>query len=237
MPRRLKNLRITEVSGVDKGAGEGVRVVLMKRAEEEEPMSTIVDVIKSLTTMSDTNFAAGMSATIEKRALSRDQCFALLKARAEALRQGGESDATAFAKAYCGLSPRIPGGPALIALFNKLEKAMHSVEEQAGSQRHVAPKPVPSWPSPTRPRTTSAPTSAAQAGSENAPSDTRSPRRGRNPAEDDDDDDDLDTMVTKEMRERKISKSAAYTEVLKSERGRELLQRDLARSRRANSAA
>ncbi len=32
MPRRLKNLRISEVSTVDRGAGEGVRILLMKRA-------------------------------------------------------------------------------------------------------------------------------------------------------------------------------------------------------------
>lgn len=33
MPRTLKNIRITEVSSVDRGAGEGVKVLLMKRAE------------------------------------------------------------------------------------------------------------------------------------------------------------------------------------------------------------
>ena len=31
MPRILRNLRIDEISSVDKGAGDGVRIVLMKR--------------------------------------------------------------------------------------------------------------------------------------------------------------------------------------------------------------
>lgn len=35
MPRILRNLRINEVSGVDRGAGEGVKILLMKRAEGE----------------------------------------------------------------------------------------------------------------------------------------------------------------------------------------------------------
>lgn len=33
MPRTLKNIRITEVSSVDRGAGEGVKVLLMKRSD------------------------------------------------------------------------------------------------------------------------------------------------------------------------------------------------------------
>ena len=33
MPRILKNIRIDEVSAVTKGAGEGTRVVLMKRED------------------------------------------------------------------------------------------------------------------------------------------------------------------------------------------------------------
>jgi hypothetical protein len=34
MPRILRNLKITEISSVDKGAGDGVRIVLMKRYDE-----------------------------------------------------------------------------------------------------------------------------------------------------------------------------------------------------------
>lgn len=40
MPRVLTNLRIDEVSSVDRGAGEGVKIMLMKR-EGTEPMSKI----------------------------------------------------------------------------------------------------------------------------------------------------------------------------------------------------
>lgn len=36
MPRVLKDLKISEVSGVDRGAGEGVRVVLMKRHDDQQ---------------------------------------------------------------------------------------------------------------------------------------------------------------------------------------------------------
>jgi len=32
MPRVLRNLTITEISGVDRGAGEGVKIVLRKWA-------------------------------------------------------------------------------------------------------------------------------------------------------------------------------------------------------------
>jgi hypothetical protein len=35
MPRILTKLKITEVSAVDRGAGEGVRILLMKRADDE----------------------------------------------------------------------------------------------------------------------------------------------------------------------------------------------------------
>lgn len=37
MPRVLKDIHITEVSGVDRGAGRGVKIVLMKRDDDQEP--------------------------------------------------------------------------------------------------------------------------------------------------------------------------------------------------------
>lgn len=48
MPRILRNLRIEEVSGVDRGAGEGVRVLLMKRDDappntENDDMTKLLD--------------------------------------------------------------------------------------------------------------------------------------------------------------------------------------------------
>src|SRR6516164_3483477 len=36
MPRVLRNLKIIEVSGVDKGAGRGVRIMLMKRDDDKQ---------------------------------------------------------------------------------------------------------------------------------------------------------------------------------------------------------
>src|SRR5262249_53500946 len=52
MPKILTRLRIDEVSAVDKGAGEGVKVLLMKRADGAQPknedrvMSTFLDFFK-----------------------------------------------------------------------------------------------------------------------------------------------------------------------------------------------
>jgi hypothetical protein len=41
MPKKLTRLKITEVSSVDAGAGEGVKIMLMKREENEEKYPTI----------------------------------------------------------------------------------------------------------------------------------------------------------------------------------------------------
>lgn len=48
MPRQLKNLRIDEVSSVDRGAGEGVRVMLMKRhgVEADDHGGVVIDLAK-----------------------------------------------------------------------------------------------------------------------------------------------------------------------------------------------
>lgn len=47
MPRILKDLKISEVSGVDRGAGEGVRVVLMKRHDQQQEIEmTEADIAK-----------------------------------------------------------------------------------------------------------------------------------------------------------------------------------------------
>ena len=43
MPRRLKNLRVDEISAVDRGAGKGVRVLLMKRFAPPSTPYTSVD--------------------------------------------------------------------------------------------------------------------------------------------------------------------------------------------------
>ena len=43
MPKRLTKLRVTEVSAVDRGAGEGVRVVLMKRGAHFTGADELVD--------------------------------------------------------------------------------------------------------------------------------------------------------------------------------------------------
>src|SRR5713101_6204254 len=40
MPRILRNLKIREVSAVDKGAGRGVRVMLIKRLDDDDTENT-----------------------------------------------------------------------------------------------------------------------------------------------------------------------------------------------------
>jgi hypothetical protein len=244
MPRVLRNLKIREISGVDRGAGVGVKVVLMKRAEEEEPMSTVVtvvDVVKRLMTMPDAEFAPSMSMAISKRALTRDVVFSLLKARAEALRQGGESSETAFVKAYTGLDARIPNGPSLLALYTKAERTLpQNPLDQTGSERRVAPVPPPRFDTPPLPGSVSAPIDDAQAGDENAPARTRA-RRQPEAASDDDGARDqhaakFDSMVRQIMREQNISYSQAVDRAMREPNVRETYNRSIAKSRRANAA-
>ncbi len=46
MPRILRNLKINEVSGVDRGAGRGVKIMLMKRDVDEIDWDEALDVVK-----------------------------------------------------------------------------------------------------------------------------------------------------------------------------------------------
>jgi hypothetical protein len=48
MPRQLKNIRIDEVSSVDRGAGKGVRVLLMKRGDDAESLAADIKHYESI---------------------------------------------------------------------------------------------------------------------------------------------------------------------------------------------
>lgn len=48
MPRILKDITINEVSSVDRGAGRGVKVMLMKRDDDSETIKTAVDLKKAI---------------------------------------------------------------------------------------------------------------------------------------------------------------------------------------------
>ncbi len=67
--RTLRNLRIDEVSGVDKGAGRGVRVMLMKRDGEddaEEVATATAALAKSICSILEDDEVTDPKAAIEK---------------------------------------------------------------------------------------------------------------------------------------------------------------------------
>jgi hypothetical protein len=97
MPKVLTRLRIDEVSAVDRGAGEGVKILLMKRqeAEKEKPMDSIHSIMKS------GGIAATCAAIVAKGATSiseHELVEAATKVAAE--RHPELSPAQAFAKVY-----------------------------------------------------------------------------------------------------------------------------------------
>lgn len=66
MPRQLKNLVISEVSSVDRGAGEGVKILLMKREPNDRDDVVIdFDVLRSLKKIAP-EIAAGIDAAVAK---------------------------------------------------------------------------------------------------------------------------------------------------------------------------
>ena len=81
MPRILKDLKITEVSSVDRGAGEGVRVLLMKR--DETPSTGAVEMnpeeIKAAIAKAAADAAATATAAFVVELAKRDSQIAVLK--------------------------------------------------------------------------------------------------------------------------------------------------------------
>ena len=89
-PTRLKNIRIDEVSSVDKGAGLGVEVVLLKNQQRSEAMSVIEKAMR----MSERELVQfAKTAGIDKPTLSQ-----LIDDKAQALRKDGESREQAFVR-------------------------------------------------------------------------------------------------------------------------------------------
>jgi hypothetical protein len=102
VPKRLKNLRIDDVSSVDKGAGHGVKVLLMKRDApvRRETMASIESISKALYKGIDAG-TVGYSSMLQV---------------AKQLSPGHESDAVCFTKAYAsGSASRVSNGPQILA--------------------------------------------------------------------------------------------------------------------------
>ena len=101
MPNILRNIKISEVSSVDKGAGEDCRVVLRKRDEE-----------RVMRTVTRRQLSDAMRLVIRK---ADDAGYSRMMAIAKGLAQPGESDASAFARCYTGSNPRLPDGNLLLS--------------------------------------------------------------------------------------------------------------------------
>jgi hypothetical protein len=103
MATRLRNLKISEVSGVDKGAGHGVKVLLMKRdapMRREKTMASVELVAKAL-------YKGVAAGTVG---------YASMLKVAKLISPGNESDATCFTRAYAsGSASRVPNGPQILA--------------------------------------------------------------------------------------------------------------------------
>jgi hypothetical protein len=95
MPRLLKELQIFDVSSVDRGAGEGVKVMLMKRDEGQE---ATMDVIQKAQQMPERQ----MIAFCKTDAISKQQLFTLIDDLAQVKRERGESRAQSFTKFITG---------------------------------------------------------------------------------------------------------------------------------------
>ena len=91
MPRLLKELSISEVSSVDRGAGHGVRIMLMKR---DNPGETTMDVIQKAQQMGERQ----MVEFCKTDAITKAQLGILIDDLAQAKRAGGESREQAFTK-------------------------------------------------------------------------------------------------------------------------------------------
>jgi hypothetical protein len=139
MARRLKKLKILEVSACDRGAGEGTRILLMKRANKEADMDMVV-VAKRV--------AAG-----EPTTLTKADSFIELQKRAEADRQPGETPERAFSRYsttttdgrallaanlygpgpdYCPPAPVTPPQPVTSAAYQKLMKRARKLAGREG---------------------------------------------------------------------------------------------------------
>jgi hypothetical protein len=112
IPRILKDLVISEVSSVDRGAGHGVQVVLMKRDETQERQSmTLIERVK-------------------KSNLSRAGVAELLRHQVRKLAKPGERFESAFDRC-------ITTDDECKALF-KIEREMGLASSFAEADHHVA---------------------------------------------------------------------------------------------------
>jgi hypothetical protein len=90
MARLIKDLQLTEVSSVDRGAGEGCEIVFMKQEAD-------VDVIQKAQQMPERQ----MIAFCKTDGISKQQLSVLIDDLAQAKRERGESREQAFSKFVC----------------------------------------------------------------------------------------------------------------------------------------
>lgn len=99
MPRVLKDIKISEVSGVDRGAGEGVRVVLMKRQTEGDVDMTPAEIAKMVSDGVAAALPTVLPGLIEKSVAdikkAGDEALAKANAEIAVLKMSGDE------KAYC----------------------------------------------------------------------------------------------------------------------------------------
>jgi hypothetical protein len=96
MLRLLKDLQINDVSSVDRGAGVGVRVLLMKRDETNQEAT--VDVLQKAQQMPERQ----MIAFCKTDAISKRELSALIDDLAQSKRERGESREQSFTKFITG---------------------------------------------------------------------------------------------------------------------------------------
>src|SRR5262245_40947573 len=93
MPRLLKDLRINDVSTVDRGAGEGVEVVLMKRDQQEGKM---------------------------QQDLTQAEAHEFLRKRAADLRTGNETVEQSYVRNFIGRDARDEIGKRILELSESI---------------------------------------------------------------------------------------------------------------------
>jgi formate-dependent phosphoribosylglycinamide formyltransferase (GAR transformylase) len=92
MPHLLKNLQIFSVDSVDRGAGEAVKVLLMKRNNQENEMQTYV--IAKAMAMPERELIA----FVKTDAISKQELGVLIDDMAQAKHRDGESRQQAYAR-------------------------------------------------------------------------------------------------------------------------------------------
>lgn len=127
MPRRLKNLRISEVSTVDRGAGEGVKILLMKRSGErltaEQALHQSIQSILSDATVVDKAAAVAETVAEYNEFIAKDEAMPLPKTEdemnkliADAVKKGIETATPTILKSAVEETDKLKAQVALLTM-------------------------------------------------------------------------------------------------------------------------